>query len=181
MRGSRAALLAGVSLVALASPAAAYNDPQTGVILNDASNREYAVSTSELDSTTTTPAVITGLSIPLTAGKTYSCLGHVVLTNPNTTAGAKVALVASAGLSATSMSYSVLGYNGTTLNVNPAAATSLGTYEGSGALYTDFYITGSIVVNAGGTINVYGEQNAQYTTTATKFLINSNLSCVRVN
>jgi hypothetical protein len=176
MRGYRAALLAGVSLLALTPPGLAYNDIQTGAV----GTPQVVVSTAELDSTTTAGAAITGLAIPLLAGKTYECEADVRTTEGTTTGGPKIGLVATSGLSATSISYTVRNFAAAGV-VTSVAETTLGNYGGSAALALDNIIRGVIIVNAAGTINVYGEQNTQYTTTSTKFLVNSSLECTRIN
>lgn len=178
MKGWRAGLLASVSLLAI-NQAYAYNDPQTGVQVTDLINKNYVVSTSATNTTTTTGAVITGLSLSLTAGKTYVCEADIRDTSPNTTAGADVGLVATSSLSATSIAYTVHSFAAATVAITNAS--SLATYSSNAQTIIDNWISGAIVVNVAGTINVYGHQHTQYTTTATSFLENSWLECTRIN
>lgn len=157
----------------------------SGATLTDTINQEFHASTSELDQTnTTTLAVVTGLSQTLTAGKTYTCHGYLPIT-ASATAGAKVGLVATASLSATSISRTIKLYTGTTLSANSTATALDATSGGAGATaaVTDATIEASIVVNAGGTINVEGAQNVATSgaSNTAKFLINGNFYCVRVN
>lgn len=159
----------------------------TGATLTDTINQEFVVSTAELDqSNTATLATITGLSITLTAGKTYSCHGHIALSTGSATAGAKIGLIGSS-LTATSISRTIMLYAGTTLSANSTATSldSTGGGTGAGAVITDAIIEAAIVVNGGGggTLSVAGAQNTATSggTNTAKFLINSTFRCVRVN
>ncbi len=155
----------------------------SGATLTDTINQEFTVSTSELDqSNTVTLATVTGLSIALTAAKTYSCNGHLS-TASNGTAGIKVALVASNSLSATSASFTGFTWNGSTVVAQTTVTTLGSNIQASNSVTTDIYITGAIVVNAGGTINVQAAQNTQTSGSpaTAKVFINSTFRCVRVN
>jgi len=155
----------------------------SGATLPDTLNQEFHVSTAQLGAaSTTTLGVVTGLSQALTAGKTYLCEAHLSVSTGSSSAGAKAGLVATNSLSATSISYTALVYSGTTLSANTTATALAATSGGIGATasVTDIFITGAIVVNAAGTINVEGAQNVS-SSTGTNFLINSTFSCVRVN
>jgi hypothetical protein len=155
----------------------------SGFTLTDTINSEFHASTSQLTATsTTTLGVVTGLSQALTAGKTYVCNGHLAVSTGSASFGAKAGLVATASLSATSISYSVNVYSGTTLSTNTTATALAATSGGIGSTstVTDIYVTGAIVVNVAGTINLEAAQNVSGST-ATSFLINSTFSCVRVN
>jgi hypothetical protein len=152
----------------------------TGGTLTDPIIQEFEVSTATLTKTTdTTLATVTGLSQALTAGKTYNCHGHLTGT-AGASGGITVALVATASLSATQTTWTGFTWNGTTA-VSHTTVTALGSnIAAATAVYSDIDIDGSIVVNAGGTINVQAAQNAS-NATATTVLQGSTFSCVRVN
>jgi len=136
--------------------------------------------TSQLDKTSnTTLATVTGLSAVLVAGKTYNIEGWLS-TTAGASGGLKVALVASGGLTATSCRFQAFAWNGTTAVAN-TTVTSLGSnIVANTAVVTDVYIKGSIVVNAGGTINVQAAQNASNGTTTSVF-VGSTFSARRIN
>ena len=148
--------------------------------LTDAINQEFLVSTSTLTKTSDTAlATVPGLSQTLTAGKTYNCQGKLTGVS-GASGGIKVALVATASLSATSTTWTGFTWSGTTA-VAQTTVTALGSnIAANTAVYSDMYINGSIVVNAGGTINVQAAQNVS-DGTATTVLQGSTFSCVRVN
>jgi hypothetical protein len=103
----------------------------SGATLTDTINQEFVVSTSPLTKTSDTAlATVTGLSIALTAGKTYQCTGHLTITASGASGGIKVALVASNSLSATSASFTAANWNGTVQNAR-STATSLGSAIGA--------------------------------------------------
>ena len=148
--------------------------------LADAINQEFEVSTSTLTKTSDAAlATVPGLSQNLTAGKTYSCRGHLSGV-ANASGGIKVALVATASLSATSTTWTGSTWSGTTAVANTTVTALGSSIAANTAVYSDVYIDGSIVVNAGGTINVQAAQNASFGT-ATTVLQGSTFSCVRVN
>lgn len=157
------------------------NGSATSTTLTDTINQEFTVSTADVSFTSnTTLATITGLSIALTASKTYSCGGHLTVTASGASGGIKVQLVASGGLTATSASFTAENDNGTTTNAR-STVTALGSSVGNAtAAVTDVYLDGAIVVNAAGTINVQAAQNASDGTTLTVGK-NSTFRCVRVN
>lgn len=148
--------------------------------LTDAINQEYEVSTSDRTKTNdTTFEVVPGLEQALTAGKTYSCRGWLNGTS-GASGGIKARFVSSGGLTATSARFTGQLWNGTTI-VSVTTVTAIGSnFAGSNAVYTDLYVEGSIVVNAGGTIQFSMAQNTS-NGTATTALTGSTLSCVRVN
>jgi hypothetical protein len=145
-------------------------------------NQQFLISTSTLTKTSDAAlATVPGLSQALTAGKTYSCRGHLTGVS-GASGGIKVALVASGGLTATSTTWTGLTYAGVGLltsitvtalgGANPVAATT--------QVYSDLYIDGSITVGVAGTINVQAAQNTS-NGTATTVLQGSTFSCTRVN
>lgn len=127
------------------------------------------VSTAQLDKTSnTTLATVTGLSAALVAGKTYYIDGWLS-TTAGASGGLKAALVASGGLTATSIRVQAFAFNGTTLVAN-TTVTALGSnIVANTAVITDVYIKGSIVVNVAGTINVQAAQNVSNGTTTSVF------------
>lgn len=137
-------------------------------------------STAQLDKTSnTTLALITGLSAPLVAGKTYNVEGWLS-TTAGASGGLKVALVASGGLTATSARFQAFAFNGTTLVAN-TTVTALGSnIVANTAVITDVFIKGSVVVNAAGTIEVQAAQNASNGTTTSVF-VGSIFSAKRIN
>lgn len=138
------------------------------------------VSTAQLNKTSDAAlAAVTGLTTPaLVAGKSYACRGHLTGT-AGSAGGAQVAIVGT-GLTATSVSFTAANYNGATLNAL-STATSLGSAIGAAtAVFTDIWIEGAIVVNAGGTLSVEFAQNAPNGTTSSVY-VNSTFACVRVN
>lgn len=175
-----AAALALALLLPVKSAPAAFDGP-----LNyDPIYTRFTVSTAELDQTNTaTLAVITGLSQTLAAGKTYVCHGHIAIASGSATAGAKVGLVATSGLTATSISRTIRAYSNTALSVNSTTAALDVTSGGAGAaaLITEAIIDAAIVVNTGGTINAEGAQDVAASGATTKFLVNSYFFCVRLN
>jgi hypothetical protein len=158
----------------------ATTDTLTNKTVTDEINQEFLVSTSTLTKTNDTSfAVVPGLSQTLTAGKTYSCHGHLTGVS-GASGGIKVALVATSSLSATSATFTGLGWNGMTVVAQTTVAALGSNIIASTAVYSDLYITGSIVVNAGGVINVEAAQNVS-NGTATTALAGSTFGCVRVN
>lgn len=152
------------------------NIPATSTI-----NQEFVVSTADKSWTSDTAlATVTGLTLSLTAAKTYNCNGHLTVTASGASGGVRVALSASDGLTATSASFTAANYNGTTNNAR-STTTSLGVaIGGATAVATDIYIDGAIVVNEAGSISVSASQNASNATTTTVGK-NSTFYCVRVN
>lgn len=142
-----------------------------------------AVSTAQLDKTSDTAlANITGLTLALTAAKTYVCHGAIYATT-NASGGFKIALADSGTggpLTVTSIRYGVASINaGNIFNSTTTLGTGVG---GNGALGTNGWATieATIVVNAGGNLAVQAAQNTSNGTT-TSFLVNSYLSCVQQN
>lgn len=181
MRAIIAAIIWLWPIVCLAS----YNNPPpsvpSGVVVADAIYQQFVVSTAAVTFTSNiTLATITGLSIPLTAGKTYNCRGHLMITASGVSGGIKVALVATNSLSATSMRFTASNFNAAVTNARTSSTTLGGTMGAATAIVTDVDLDGSIVVNAGGTINVQAAQNAS-NATSTVVGVGSTFQCVRVN
>lgn len=152
----------------------------TNTTLGDTINQSFHVSSATLSKTSdTTLAVVPGLTQTLTAGKTYSCHGHLTGTS-GASGGLKVSLVGTGGLTATQATFTGFTWNGTTVVSNTTASALGANIVGNTAVYSDVWIDGSIVVNAAGTINVEAAQNTS-NTTATTVLQGSTFSCVRTN
>jgi hypothetical protein len=152
----------------------------SGSNLLDQIRPNYVTCTSQLDKTSnTTLATATGLTLSLVAAKTYTIKGWISVTS-GAAGGLKLALIAAASLSATSCRFNARAMNGTTI-VSNTTVTSLGSnLVATNAVITDVYIEGSIVVNAGGTINVQMAQNTSDATTSSVFA-GSVFSAVRQN
>lgn len=181
MRGCRAALLAG-ALSALTHAAFAYNDTQPAATVTDEVNKEFLVATATTTQTASTAFIVaTGLSQNLTAGKTYSCSGHLSTSVSSATYGIAIQLIGTNSLSATSASFTGFAWNGTTAESKTTVTALATNIVGIAALVTDVYINGAIVVNAGGTINVEVAEDVSHSGATAAVLINSTFGCVRVN
>src|ERR1700676_2293894 len=136
-----------------------------GITLTDTLNKEFVVSTSTLSKTSdTTLATVPGLSIALTAGKTYSCRGHLVTTS-TATGGLTASLVATNSLTATSLTFTGFIWNTPSLLGGVTNLTALPVGLGGGAaVISDYFFEGSIVVNVAGTLNVQAAQSASFAT-----------------
>jgi hypothetical protein len=152
-----------------------------GGTVSDAIFTQTAVSTSELDKTSdTTLATVTGLSLALTAGKTYLCRAVLFISGIATTNGIKLAYTASGGLTATSVVFAIPNQaTGTVVSTALGTAVTQ-TPSTSAGVYPVTALEGTIVVNAGGTVLVQGAQATSSSTTL-KFLVNSSLKCTRIN
>lgn len=115
------------------------------------------VSSNQTYTSTTALADVSGLSVTVVAGKTYSFRAYVPTTS-NVGGGIKVAIGGTA--TATSIVYDATIMDGGTLN-QPARATALATAMGVTAVTAALIrIDGTITVNAGGTLTVQAAQNA---------------------
>jgi len=125
---------------------------------------------SQFDKTNTTLADVTGLSVTVAAGGTYS-FRAVLFVDTDVTGGHKYAIAGTA--TATSIVYQVNSINNATnaFRIN-SRQTALGGSVGE-ALGTAYFTTieGTIVVNAGGTLTVQFAQNAASGTSSV--LVNS--------
>jgi hypothetical protein len=135
----------------------------TNKTLTDQIDQEAHISTGNFSLTaSTTLTSITGLSQSLTAGGKYSCHGHVHFTTaPTTSNGLKVALATSDTLTATTLNFTVIGYNGAAfMTSGVGTATALGsTAINSLNAVTDLVLEGEINVNAAGTLQVQMAEN----------------------
>lgn len=108
---------------------------------------------------TTTLANITGLSVTLTAGRTYR-FEATLFTTADTDGGVKVAMSGTA--TATAIKYDVLIIDGAVIDAQgrgTALDTAVGFTDSANALIK---IYGTIVVNVGGTLTVQFAQNAAH-------------------
>lgn len=119
---------------------------------------EKRVSTQFDKTSDTTLANVTGLSITVVAGRTYS-FKAVLYTSSNVAGGVKAAIAGTA--TATAITYEALTFDGAVL-LAQTRATALGTTVGAVTAVTAalIVITGTITVNAGGTLTVQFAQNA---------------------
>ena len=105
----------------------------------------------------TTLANITGLTTTLTAGRTYS-FSAIIPTTSNVAAGVKFAIAGTA--TATDITYEAIVYSAGAV-VAQTRASALATTVGAVTAVTAAYcqITGTITVNAGGTLTIQMAQN----------------------
>ena len=108
----------------------------------------------QFDSTSTTAANVTGLGIKVEAGKTYAFRAMCFIA-ADATGGFTIGLGDAGGtLTATTFKSSTLTY-GSSFLVGETRFTTLGNTVGAaGATSYDVWITGSITVNAAGTLSV---------------------------
>ena len=152
-------------------------------VINNASGIGQSVLASSTTQTalasTTTLTAVTGLSVPVVAGGTYYCTTYLPIT-ANASGGVQVAFAGANSMTATSANYQALTQT-TTANDAFTNTTTFGSAVGgyTGAA-TNVALQGTVVVNAAGNLIVEGAQNAS-NGSATTFLANSTLSCVRTN
>ncbi len=148
--------------------------------LTDPIDQGFAVATGTLTATSNTVlATVPGLSIALTAGKTYSCRAALWGT-ANASGGIKMSLVATGSLAGTVSGFENLWNAGTVISngaISSAFPAALNAVTGA---YNNFTFEGSVVVTTGGTINLQAAQNASFATSTT-VLQGSTFSCTRVN
>ena len=136
--------------------------------------------TAQLDKTSDTAvATITGMTVALVAGKSYNIEGWLSVTS-GAGGGLKALLGAGGGLTATSCRFNACAYNGTTLVSNTTVTALATNFVAANAVFTDVYIKGSIVVNAGGNILVRAAQNTSDLAT-TSVYVGSIFSARRIN
>lgn len=161
---------------------AGFNVNSTTNALKDVANDNIKVTTAGKDYTSdTTLANIPGLSITLTAGKTYRCRGHLRVSASGAAGGIKVALASDGTLTGTFSSWMAANWNNATINARSSttglAPTAIG---GATAVSTDVEIEGAIVVAVGGVLSVQAAQNASSGTTTTVGS-NSTFECIRTD
>lgn len=151
-----------------------------GFSLNDPIFSSVAVSTAQTDATSNTSyATITGLSVTLTAGKTYICEGRLTV-SAGASGGIKTTFGAGSGLTVTSVTFTGAAFAGTTTSQRNTITAFGSDMANATAAVTNVEFKGSIVVNAGGAMNWRMAQNASNATT-TSVLVGSWLRCMRTN
>lgn len=131
-------------------------------------------STVQLDATSsTTFATVSGLTHKLQGNTTYVFSGHLTGV-AGASGGVKVAMVSVGGLTTSSVTYTGQNFNGTTLNALSTTTTLGNAVGGANAIYTDFYISGTISVAVGGVLALQATQNTS-NGTATSVYVGSNL------
>lgn len=120
----------------------------------------------------TTLADVTGLSVTLLAGQTYA-FDAVLYTSSNVGGGVKAAIAGTA--TATAIVYEVLVWNAAALSAQTRSAALAGAVGGVTAVtVAQMRITGTITVNAAGTLTVQFAQNAS-NGAASSVLVGSSL------
>lgn len=136
-----------------------------------------AYATSALTKTSDTAlALIPGMSVTLLAGAVYDIEVYVT-GSANASGGIKMAFGGTA--TATSFSADTWVYNATSTaaqGVITALSSNLVALTGA---FTTAFVTGTIVVNAGGTLTLTGAQNAS-NASATTFAANCNMILTRI-
>ena len=137
-----------------------------------------AVSSAVLTATSNTVlAPVTGLTVNLITGATY--IWDIYLQG---TAGASGGLKVAFGGTATATSFASDSwmYNGATLAAQLQATSFASNLIAANAIYTTAYLTGTMVVNAGGTVTIQAAQNTSNGTSTTVAVL-SNMTFVRVS
>lgn len=128
----------------------------------------------------TTFATVDGLSIPLQAGKSYTCRGFLRVTASGAGGGIKVKIASDGTLTGTSSAWVAANYNGTTTNQRNSATGLVSTIGEATAVSTLVDLEGSIVVNVAGSLVIQAAQNVA-DAAATTIGANSHFACTRVN
>ena len=149
-------------------------------VMGDTAFGNHKVATGALTSTDATLATVTGLTQTLLAGKTYACTGHLTVSAADAAGGIKVRINTSDTLTATSSSFTAANFNGATTNARTTAAFA-SDIGAATAVVTNVEISGTIVVNAAGTIRVQAAKNVAAGTDTVVAQNGSWFSCVRVN
>lgn len=138
------------------------------------------ICTAEVDvSTSTVLTTITGCQHKLLGGMTYEFEAHITGTSGGS-GGAKFAVAGDGQLTTSQYTCTAANYNATTLNAQ-TTVTTLGSAVGaSTAVFTDCYITGSIVVTKPGVLNLQIAQNVS-NGTATSALVGSTFKIIPVH
>jgi trimeric autotransporter adhesin len=115
----------------------------------------------------TTLTTVTGMSATLVAGATYVFWGYLSCSSGATTTGLNLALTGTGGLTATSFVSDTWSYNTTTLNAETNQSTFGSLMLNAAQIVTTVEFSGSIVVNAGGTVVMQAAQKTSGTTAVT--------------
>lgn len=113
----------------------------------------------------TTLATVTGMAALLVAGATYAFEGYLVGTN-SVTGGLALTMAAVSGLTVTSFLANTFVFTGTTVT-GANAVSSFGSLFSAADAFTYGTIRGSIVVNAGGIVQLQAAQAASNSTATT--------------
>lgn len=119
------------------------------------------------------------LDLPLSAGTSYNCRGHLFVTASGA-GGIAVRFVSIGGLSIASMRFDGVIRNGTTTSAASSATALNSDIVGFSGAATSVDVIGSITTNAGGTMSFQAAQNASNGTTTTVGA-NSLLHCDKTN
>ncbi len=114
--------------------------------------------------TGTTLTNIPGLSVAVTAGKTYAFQARVTGTS---TANSGVKLAFANSGSTTSANYTCIQNNGTTQNAHSSTTTMGNAVGAATTVFTDAQCWGVVVVNAAGNLTMQFAQNASHADTTT--------------
>jgi hypothetical protein len=126
--------------------------------------------------TGTTLTNIVGLTVNVLAAGVYSFDVYLAGT-ATANSGVKFAIAGTATV--TSISYTGANWNGTTQNARSTTTTGGNAVGAATAVYTDGRITGTVVVNAAGTLTVQAAQNAAHADT-TSVYVNSHMVLRRI-
>lgn len=135
----------------------------------------YATSTLTATSNTTL-ALIPGMTVTLLAGAVYDVELYITGT-ANASGGLKVALGGTA--TATSLSIDTWVYNSTAVAAQGVVTSLASNLVANTGAFTTLFASGTIQVNAGGTLTVTAAQNVSFATAST-FLVNSNIVLTRI-
>ena len=134
--------------------------------------------TTQFDTTTTTLANITGLTVTLTAGKTYDCTSRLVTTS-NIGGGVKFAISGTATATAI-VTDAMVDSAGVPVAIGTARALAMNTTVGDVTAVTaaTAFLYTTITVNAAGTLTTQFAENAAVATSSV--LVGSIMSCREV-
>ena len=132
--------------------------------------------TSLVKTSDTTLALIPGMTVTLLAGAVYDIEVYITGT-ANASGGIKLAFGGTA--TATSFSADAWTYNTTTVAAQGVITTLSSNLVALTGAFTTAFVTGTIVVNAGGTLTLTGAQNAS-NGSATTFNANCNMILTRI-
>jgi hypothetical protein len=165
-RGS-AALAAVCLAVGLFAPAIAQTlSGPLGILPASTIDRSFVVSAAPVSFTSNTTIAAVTPSIPLIAGATYNCTGHLTVTASGA-GGIKVEVVTADTLSVSFVTATAISWNGGTI-LNNSSSTTFGAVIGATVATTsDVFISAAIVVNAAGSVALFAAQNASNATTTT--------------
>ncbi len=159
-----------------AGPATALPDGMTTGVSEIVTNA--SVCATQLDRvSSTTLTNVPNLTANVIAGKTYKFRAH--LTGVATTnGGIKVGLGGTC--TATSVTFFVQNFNTVTTNAAATGSALATAYAGTTTVFTDIFISGSIVVANAGTLTVQVAQNASHADT-TSIYVGSDFEVTRTN